>query len=620
VSRRTKLHFWCTAALAVTAAAVLAGAPRTHRTVISASVTQDLGIDVAVHDVGTLHLTVSNWGMIGSWPNTGMPFEALPSAQWQGGSRVEYLFGGGLWVGALADSNTFPSVSTGFTELEFRPTPDPIDVIYAATEGMPGGERYPSLDADDDGDGLVDEEWHDSRDNDGDGQTDEDIEAVSAQMFSRWYTDDQLDAGTIYPQHDPLHLTVRERSIQWREIDYDDLVGFEFEIRNTGTRVLNDVYVGFWHDLDAGNRDADNYYDDDQVAMATIQVDHGARGVRDYDYVYVYDSDGDGGNTPGAFGMLLLDHTTDAAGVSAPTDVRLQTFVAVNPGHWAPNDDYTRYETMASGSISPPTVVPRDYSAIVSVGPFPRIGPGESVSLAMAMVATLNDGTFANVINAALLYHGEWFDIDGEPSTGIDGKEHQVHWFVPGDLPMHFEALDATVSGGNVDLAWRVTEGARPIAGFRIQRRHTGGEWENVLDGYLPSDARTFADTRADRGRTYEYVVRGADTRGWEVRSPYAGATIPVTSTELRQNHPNPFNPATVIPFTLTKRQNVSLVVYDAGGRRVATLVNGTVDAGLSEYVWEGVNDRGDPVASGVYFCRLVAEGVEQARKMVLVK
>jgi hypothetical protein len=72
--------------------------------------------------------------------------------------------------------------------------------------------------------------------------------------------------------------------------------------------------------------------------------------------------------------------------------------------------------------------------------------------------------------------------------------------------------------------------------------------------------------------------------------------------------------------FTLTKRQQVTLNVYDAAGRHVAALVSGTVDAGLSEFVWDGTTDAGNPVASGVYFYRLVAEGVEQARKMVLVQ
>ena len=174
--------------------------------------------------------------------------------------------------------------------------------------------------------------------------------------------------------------------------------------------------------------------------------------------------------------------------------------------------------------------------------------------------------------------------------------------------------------GGNVDLAWTVIEGDLPVAGFRIQRRQMASGWENVVDGYLPANARTFTDAKAERGLEYEYVVRGADTRGWEVRSPYAGATIPVTSTELGQNHPNPFNPTTVIPFTLTSRQPVVLAVYDAGGRRVATLVNGTVESGAHEFVWNGTTDGGDPVASGVYFYRLVAGGVEQAKKMVLVK
>jgi flagellar hook assembly protein FlgD len=89
----------------------------------------------------------------------------------------------------------------------------------------------------------------------------------------------------------------------------------------------------------------------------------------------------------------------------------------------------------------------------------------------------------------------------------------------------------------------------------------------------------------------------------------------------LEQNYPNPFNPATTISFSLRKRGRVELVVYDVAGRRVRTLVSGERSTGvLYRVVWDGKNDEGQAVASGVYFYRLVADDFVDTRKMVLLQ
>lgn len=83
---------------------------------------------------------------------------------------------------------------------------------------------------------------------------------------------------------------------------------------------------------------------------------------------------------------------------------------------------------------------------------------------------------------------------------------------------------------------------------------------------------------------------------------------------------PNPFNPFTVVTYALPERAEVELAVFDISGRLVATLVDGEVGPGSHEAVWNGTNDRGEDVASGVYFCRISAIGEEHSRKMVLMK
>jgi flagellar hook assembly protein FlgD len=88
----------------------------------------------------------------------------------------------------------------------------------------------------------------------------------------------------------------------------------------------------------------------------------------------------------------------------------------------------------------------------------------------------------------------------------------------------------------------------------------------------------------------------------------------------LHQNVPNPFNPTTTISFTLPAKTLVDLTVFDVNGAFVTTVVHGVRDEGLTEAVWKGTNERGNPVASGVYFYRLKAGKTEITKKMVLLR
>jgi len=83
----------------------------------------------------------------------------------------------------------------------------------------------------------------------------------------------------------------------------------------------------------------------------------------------------------------------------------------------------------------------------------------------------------------------------------------------------------------------------------------------------------------------------------------------------LSQNYPNPFNPSTNISFTVSKATNVTLDVFNTIGEKVATLVNGSVNAGETVVTFDGSNH-----SSGVYFYQLTAGNVVETRKMLLVK
>jgi hypothetical protein len=89
---------------------------------------------------------------------------------------------------------------------------------------------------------------------------------------------------------------------------------------------------------------------------------------------------------------------------------------------------------------------------------------------------------------------------------------------------------------------------------------------------------------------------------------------------DLSQNYPNPFNPTTKIEFTLSKPGFVSLDIYDVLGRRVRTLVSEELSSGYKSVIWDGKNDDGESVASGVYFYQLKVGDFSEPKKMLLLK
>ena len=88
----------------------------------------------------------------------------------------------------------------------------------------------------------------------------------------------------------------------------------------------------------------------------------------------------------------------------------------------------------------------------------------------------------------------------------------------------------------------------------------------------------------------------------------------------LSNNYPNPFNPSTNIQYSIPKNELVSLVVYNLLGQKVITLVNSELGAGNYNIVWNGKNEFGNKVASGIYIYQLTAGQFIQSKKMILMK
>ena len=120
---------------------------------------------------------------------------------------------------------------------------------------------------------------------------------------------------------------------------------------------------------------------------------------------------------------------------------------------------------------------------------------------------------------------------------------------------------------------------------------------------------------------TGEYQQWREDPAVEETRVSLSAATgsIP-NSYALMQNYPNPFNPSTEISFDLPKASNVELRIFNVLGQQVRTLSNGAMEAGQHKIVWDGRDQGGSQVSSGVYFYRLTAGNYTDTKKMMLLK
>jgi len=98
-----------------------------------------------------------------------------------------------------------------------------------------------------------------------------------------------------------------------------------------------------------------------------------------------------------------------------------------------------------------------------------------------------------------------------------------------------------------------------------------------------------------------------------------SGGALPMKFA-LHQNYPNPFNPSTTISYDLPTADRIRLTICNLLGQTVAVLVDGPQSAGRYTVVWEGAGSDGEPLASGVYFCRLKTETASIVRKMLLMK
>jgi len=107
----------------------------------------------------------------------------------------------------------------------------------------------------------------------------------------------------------------------------------------------------------------------------------------------------------------------------------------------------------------------------------------------------------------------------------------------------------------------------------------------------------------------------------WDIPTDITDNSTNIPSSfDLHQNYPNPFNPSTAIKFNLAQQGMTELIVYDLLGKNVKTLVSEIMASGAHEVIWDGMDESGEAVASGIYLYKLKTENFSQIKQMTLLR
>lgn len=174
-------------------------------------------------------------------------------------------------------------------------------------------------------------------------------------------------------------------------------------------------------------------------------------------------------------------------------------------------------------------------------------------------------------------------------------------------------------------LTWDAIVGYSGLIGYNVYENGV-----KINNNVVP--VNQYMDRFFEMDVEYCYTVTGVYNQGESMMSPEFCFTPTIIGIEddiaalpeffaVSQNFPNPFNPATTINFQLPQPSQVSLKIYNATGQLVKTLVHGEQPAGYFTETWNGTNDNGQAVGSGVYYYRLKTDhDFDETRTMLLLK
>lgn len=444
---------------------------------------------------GNIRMTVNNLGMIGNAFRGSYNVLKYASCEFPTGSGVEHLFQGGLWIGAYINGSQV-AVSTGAIDDAAGYTTGKQNFEFSAAVGSKLEERS----------SLIDNPLYKTN-------------AISHQDFVSDFT----DKNTVVPGTNivinnhlfPLGADVHFESYNYNFNFANYFVILNYVITNNSTNTWDSVYVGYWKDGVVRNVNI-------TVPAGSAFFNKGGNGYLDSLFIaYEFDANGDVGFTESYVGLKFLG-AIDKDGLAHPL-VRdkfkahynaWQFNNTADPLYFSPSDDNQKYGKMTAGLnfrpdwetlIRPTLRQANNRSHLMSVGPFVKIAPGESVNVSFSLVCAkkVEDGNpntadndvqkgvlVQNSLFAQTAYNGEDANFNGvlDPGEDRDGDGEITRFVLPS--PPNIPRTKIVASENKIELYWsnNSESSVDPISkkkdfeGYRIYKSTLGFDVKETQD------------------------------------------------------------------------------------------------------------------------------------------
>ncbi|NOY79201.1 MAG: T9SS type A sorting domain-containing protein [Calditrichaeota bacterium] len=216
--------------------------------------------------------------------------------------------------------------------------------------------------------------------------------------------------------------------------------------------------------------------------------------------------------------------------------------------------------------------------------------------------------------------------IIGYVADPYDTTFHQWNLNVKTRVELESFVASSKISNGLpiVALQW-VTRSEEDNIGFNVYRSRTkNGRYKKITTEIIRSNSTgryDFEDGTVVAGYQYYYKIEDVDLAGHRTLHGPVRANVALPQEfHLSQNYPNPFNPETTIRFTLPKSGHVQLVIFNLLGQKVRTLLNEDRKAGFYNLRWDGRDEFGNAVPSGIYYYSIKAGAFHATKRMILAR
>ncbi len=540
-----------------------------------------------VQRAGHINLCQTNWGIMGSYgrqfdespggcfnpePDSQVP---APSFEFPKDSGLDYLFCAALWVGATVNDTPFVSVGWEGSTRGFEMWPDspaPLGSIEELSR-IPESSCYSPA-------------------------------AVSDQDVVCRYSDTLLVKNMFWDGpfwdyvdmrwHRPLGVEITQKAYSWADDELSDLIIAEYSIKNIGPEILLDVCLGLFLDTD----------------ICHFEHPYGSQGCTD-------DITG------------FLRHYEVAPGDTEEVDI---AWAADNDG-WVESDQGLEWSVRHIIGAKILNVSEFDVQLSYNwwrngmpVLPYDW-GPWKSEN------QSAGDSFFPNHVLGTpggdcskhfMMSNGE-IDYDQVYSCTWASQHPEEGWLSPNELCgdfadgtdtrflLSFGPINHLAPGLSIDLAVAYIIGEN----FHTDPDNGGNLPANPDSFYAHVDFSDLVHKAIIAQQLYDTLFCGPTSVQESERNSPAGFL-------LSQNYPNPFNPETRVEYAVPGSQKdgvpVLLEIYNVLGQLVRTLVDQPQSGGKHEVVWDGKDDGGKDVASGIYFYRLKAGETVETKRMVLIR